>query len=91
MSNLVEKQSEPDFAIVINDLKSEVEKLAENADRIFNRLCVIRDIREPQPEALNKTTEESGVIGELNNLVREIRRQNGILNDAKRGLIRFVG
>ena len=93
MNELVEKQSKPDFAIVLDDLKNELEKLAENSICIFDKLCVIRNIREPQPEqgSAKQQPTEDGVVGELNSIIREIRRYNSILSDAKRGLVRFVG
>lgn len=84
------KESRPEFVELLDALKEQLSYMDENSSIIFEKVNVIKDVREPEKEALESENSE-GLMNELWQVVHRMRKYNNTLNQSKKALIRFIG
>lgn len=90
MNDCATRESRPDFVELLDALKEQLSYMDENSSVIFEKVNVIRDVREPEKEEL-KTTNSGGLMDELWMCVDRMKKYNNTLNQSKKALIRFIG
>ena len=89
MNNNV-KDSRPEFVELLDALKDQLSYMDENSSIIFEKVNIIKDVREPEKEEL-KPANSSGLISELWQCVDRMKKYNNTLNQSKKALIQFLG
>lgn len=84
------KESRPEFVELLDALKEQLSYMDENSSIIFEKVNIIKDVREPEKEESNPENSE-GLMNELWKVVRRMKEYNNTLNQSKKALIRFIG
>ncbi len=84
------KESRPEFVELLDALKEQLSYMDENSSVIFEKVNIIKDVREPEKEEL-KSANSSGLMNELWQCVDRMKKYNNTLNQSKKALIRFIG
>lgn len=84
------KESRPEFVELLDALKEQLSYMDENSSIIFEKVNIIKDVREPENEELNPVN-SGGLINELWLCVDRMKKYNNTLNQSKKALVRFIG
>ncbi len=85
-------KTQPEFAIILDEFKQELSKMEDHAHAILEKTYRIKDHRETKNERPDEIQQPGqGIIDELNFCLRKMSDLNNILEQAKIGLIKFVG
>ena len=90
MNDCAKAESRPEFVELLDALKEQLSYMDENSSTIFEKVNVIKDVREPEKES-QQTPNSGGLISELWGCVERMKRYNSTLNQSKKALIRFIG
>lgn len=84
------KESRPEFIELLDALKEQLSYMDEFSSIIFEKINIIKDVREPEKEELKPTT-SGGIIDELWLCVGRMKKYNNTLNQSQKALVRFIG
>jgi len=84
------KESRPEFVELLDALKEQLNYMDENSSIIFEKVNVIKDVREPEKEQ-PKEPDSGGLINDLWLCVSRMKKYNDTLNQSKKALVRFIG
>jgi len=84
------KESRPEFIELLDALKEQLSYMDENSSIIFEKVNIIKDVREPEKEEL-KPINSDGLMNELWQCVNRMKKYNDTLNQSKKALVRFIG
>ena len=84
------KESRPEFAELLDELKDQLSLMDENSSIIFEKVNIIKDVREIEEEEL-KPANSSGLMNELWQCVDRMKKYNNTLSQSKKALVRFIG
>lgn len=84
----------PEFVEVLDSIRNELDRLETNSGIVINKVCIIRDFRQPTKCDDNPdkaVTNRGGILGDIDIIVERLRIVNSIVEDTKYGLTKFVG
>lgn len=84
------KESRPEFAELLDALKDQLSLMDENSSIIFEKVNIIKDVREPEKEEL-KSEHSGGLLNELWQCIDRMKKYNNTLSQSKKALVRFIG
>lgn len=90
MKNIKASQT-PEFVRLLNDFDRELNKLDGYSNIILNKLTVLGSFREPKNIIQEDMPIKSGIVGQLEERLRMLELYNALLEEAMRGLYKFVG
>lgn len=84
------KEIRPEFVELLDALKEQLSYMDENSSIIFDKVNIIKDVREPEKEELEEPN-SGGLMNELWICVSRMKKYNNTLNQSKKALVRFIG
>ena len=85
------KESRPEFVELLDALKEQLNYIGENSSVIFEKLNIIKDVREPDEKEEEELKGPGGLINELWECVNKMKKYNKTLIQSKNALVRFIG
>lgn len=90
--NECKKESCPEFVELMEALNEQLYQIGEHSSLIFEKVNKIKDVREPDKCVVKEEAPKiEGFIGELWVCIGQMKRQNSLLNQSGKALIRLVG
>ena len=84
------KDSRPEFVELLDALKEQLTLMDENSSIIFEKVNLIRDVRETENEE-SKSVNSGGLMNELWQCVDRMQKYNNTLSQSKKALVQFIG
>lgn len=81
----------PDFQRILENFNNELSRMQDNAKIILDKTCKLKEIRTPQTEFPDDSIDSNGIIGELETKLKDMTLFNGLLDEARQGLIDIIG
>lgn len=85
------KESRPEFVELLAALNEQLSYMDENSSVIFEKVNIIKDVREPEEKEELKSANSGGLMNELWQCVDRMKKYNNTLSQSKKALIRFIG
>lgn len=80
----------PEFGIILDRFKNELQRTAENSGAIAGKVSQLKNFKVPIPGNDKEETKRDGIIGELNDCIDLLSRHNDSLADTRGALNEII-